>query len=613
MRTERRQWGIRPGDPTKPGTTRTADGYNFAVKIHKKEPVELIFYKKGSQEPEERIEIPQSFCTGNICAVVVMKQGLSAYEYVYRQGEEFLEDPNARIVCDVQAIGEKRYSVLKDRPAQALSDRIAYEDMIVYKVHVRGYTMQKSSKVRKKGTFAGLQEKIGYWKELGVTSVELMPAYDFLEYPKKKEKISKYQLPQATEKKINYWGYTDGNYFAPKPSYCQGRQPEQEVKALVSALHREGMECLMDFYFPGEVSPERVLEVLRFWRMEYQIDGFVLYGDGVWMELLARDEVMADTKLICPGCDMNHLYSLQGTKIRRLAECNSGFQDVMRCFLKGDEDQMNGFLHYNKQNPVSHGVLHYMANHDGFTLADMVSYDYRHNEENGEDNRDGNKYNHSWNCGIEGPTRKASIQELRMRQMKNAMLLLLLSQGTPLIYGGDELGNTQNGNNNAYCQDNEIGWTDWSKSRRFAGFTTFVRDIIRFRKEHPILHMPYELRPTDYKSLGWPELSYHSERAWFADTESSSRGVGILYCGGYAKKADGTEDQFIYVIYNMHWNASKFALPDLPEGMKWHLAVDSGKKAEEAVYPAGTEPLIREEKSLEVDERTILVLIGKQG
>lgn len=164
------------------------------------------------------------------------------------------------------------------------------------------------------------------------------------------------------------------------------------------------------------------------------------------------------------------------------------------------------------------------------------------------------------------------------------------------------------GNNNAYCQDNEIGWIDWKKGRSYSEFTGFVKDLIRFRKDHPILHMPQELRPTDYKSLGWPEISYHSERAWFADTESSSRQIGILYCGGYAKEMTGKEDVFIYVIYNMHWNEHKFALPDIPEGMRWYLAIDSSKK--NSVCPKGKELLLEEKKSIYVKPRTILVLLG---
>ena len=175
-------------------------------------------------------------------------------------------------------------------------------------------------------------------------------------------------------------------------------------------------------------------------------------GDGVWMELLARDSVLADVKLIGCGYGMGGIARKLGGK-KRLAACHSGFQSVMRRFLRGDEDQVNGFLYYTRENPQDHGEVHYLANHDGFTLADMTSYDTRHNMENGEENRDGSAYNYSWNCGVEGPTRKTSILELRRRQMRNAMLLLFLSQGTPLLYGGDELENSQMGNNNAYCQD----------------------------------------------------------------------------------------------------------------------------------------------------------------
>lgn len=618
MTEEKKKWSLRPGDPTKPGVTRTADGYNFTIEPKSGEPLELLFFRSGKEEPEQILLIPQEYRTGTVISVVVKKTGLMAFEYCYRQeGKEFV-DPCAGILKGKGSFGEKeaadrplRGGILKENPPASLEHFIPYENMIVYKVHVRGYTRQKNSRVRKKGTFQGLQEKIPYWKELGITSLELMPAYEFQEYPPKNEKRSKYDGPEAAVKRVNYWGYAPGDYFAPKTSYCAGKHPEQEMKNFISALHRAGMECLMDFYFPGEIPAVLVLEVLRFWRMEYRIDGFVLLGEGAWIELLAQDGILTDTKLICPGYDMTRLYGSQGPGIRRMGEANSAFQDMMRRLLKGDEDQLNSFLYYNRRNPSTHGVINYIANHDGFTLADLFSYDYRHNEENGEDNRDGTAYNYSWNCGAEGPTRKLSIQETRIRLMKNALMLVFLSQGTPLLYGGDELGNTQNGNNNAYCQDNEIGWVDWSRTKKYTGLTAFVRNLIRFRMEHPILHMPCELRPTDYKSLGWPELSYHSERAWFSNTQSSSREVGILYCGRYAEKMCGVPDDFIYIVYNMHWASHDFALPDLPEGMKWYLAVDSGRKAEEAVLLTGTEEPLREKKSLKVEARRIMVLIGK--
>ncbi|NCB91306.1 MAG: Type II secretory pathway, pullulanase PulA and related glycosidase [Clostridia bacterium] len=619
MTVKKKTWDIGPGDPTKLGTTRMPDGYNFAVETEKENPVELIFYKKGTKEQVQQIMIPESFRTGKIWSVKVLVTDLSMYEYEYRQDEKAIEDHNGRLIWKNKKFGElpdkddiSKAGVLQDEDVKPASGYIKYEDLILYKVHVRGYTMQKNSRVRKKGTFAGLSEKIAYWKELGVNAIELMPAYDFEEYHIQEEENIKYQGPAPLISKLNYWGYAKGNYFSPKVTYCGTKQPEKEVKDFISALHEAGMECLMDFYFPKETAPGLVMDVLRFWKMEYKVDGFVLAGDGVWLELLFRDPLLEDTKLICPGYDMEGLYGHKGPKVRRLAEYHMGFQNAMRRFLKGDEDQINSFMYYNKQNPPTNGEIHYMANHDGFTLADMVSYDERHNEENGEENRDGTSYNYSWNCGVEGPTRKLSIQEIRKRQMKNALLMLMLSQGTPLIYGGDELGNSQNGNNNAYCQDNEIGWVDWSQSKKFSGFTEFVRSLIQFRKEHSILHMPYELRPTDYKSLGWPELSYHSERAWFSNTECSSRQLGILYCGGYAKnKEDEGTDDFIYVVYNMHWTGHTFALPDLPEGMKWHLAIDSGRKDSETVCPKDTELPISEKKSLKVAARTILVLLGK--
>lgn len=614
------QWKIRPGDPERLGVTRTADGWNFALELCGEEDVSLEFFRKGQQESCMEITLPRRCRTGNVWAVTVMQPKLSSFAYRYRQGERTFADPWAPLLWGKGAFGTKPEDygmflggILPEGEVSELPSPISFEDMVIYKVHVRGYTMQKNSKVKKKGTFRGLQEKIPYFRELGITSLELMPAYEFQEYPLRQEKAARYQPASPAPEKLNYWGYAPGDYFAPKTSYCAGKDPGREVKDLVEALHEAGMECLMDFYFPGEIRPDLTLQVLRFWRREYRVDGFVLLGDGVRMEYLAKDPMLADVKFFCPGCDIRQIYGNRLPQKKQIGEYNCGFQDAMRRFLKGDEDQINSFQYYVKKNPAGCGTIQYMANHDGFTLADLVSYDYRHNEENGEANRDGTGYNYSWNCGAEGPTRRTAILELRRRQMRNAVLLLMLSQGTPLLLGGDEFGNSQGGNNNAYCQDNATGWTDWSSARKFAGFTEFVKSVIRFRKAHPILHMPCELRATDYRSLGWPEISFHSERAWYANQENTCREIGVLYCGAYARKEDGSPDDFLYVIYNMHWSDHVFALPDLPEELRWHLAVDSGKKDEEAVCAAGEEIPLKEKKSLKVGPRRILVLIGKQG
>ncbi len=477
---------------------------------------------------------------------------------------------------------------------------IPYHEMIVYKIHVRGYTMQRGSKVKNKGTFLGLQDKISYWKELGITTIELMPAYDFDDFP------------------ANYWGYQSGDYFSPKAEYCVASLQEsskealeQEVKDFILALHEEGLECLMDFYFPEECPPELVLEVLQFWKKEYDIDGFVVSGAGVRFDVLAKDEILAGTKLMCPGYDMNQIYKNKSPKVKYLAEYNTNFQNCMRRFLRGDREQVLAFIHFQKENPDTHGKIQYIANHDGFTLADMVSYDYRHNEENGEDNLDGCRENYSWNCGVEGPTRRKSILDLRKRQMRNGMMLLMLSQGTPLLYAGDEFGNSQKGNNNPYCQDNEVGWTDWMKAKGNSDFTNFVKDMIQFRKRHPILHMAREIKGTDLKGYGYPEISYHSDKAWYADLTSASRHVGVLYCGWYAQKEDGTKDDFIYILYNMNEQSKDFALPRLPKEMDWYLAAHSGRDAKCAILPEGEEVLVDEGKYYKAEGRSIIVLIGK--
>ena len=322
MGTERKPWKISPGDPSRPGVTGKGNRYNFAVDTRTGESPELLFYRDGREE--QRILLDETYRTGRRYAVMVEKPGLHQYEYRYRQGEITFTDPAARLVTGEPCFGEKAEGevmtsakVLRGYEVVPLEEPIPYENMVIYKVHPRGYTMQKTSGVRAKGTFQGLAEKIPYWKELGITSLELMPSYDFEEYPSKTGKKDRYGYDKTIryqEEKLNYWGYTKGNYFAPKASYCKSNQPEKELKSFFSALHEAGIEYLMDFYFPVETDPQMVLEVLRFWRMEYRVDGFVLMGDGVWMELLARDSVLADVKLIGCGYDMGGIARKLGGK-----------------------------------------------------------------------------------------------------------------------------------------------------------------------------------------------------------------------------------------------------------------------------------------------------------
>ena len=211
---------------------------------------------------------------------------------------------------------------------------------------------------------------------------------------------------------------------------------------------------------------------------------------------------------------------------------------------------------------------------------DMVSYNEKHNEANGEENQDGTDENASWNCGAEGPTQSEKINALRKQQLYNAFFMLMLSQGTPMIMAGDEFGNTQGGNNNAYCQDNEIGWIDWNLLDEHADLFQVVRELIRFRKEHPVFHMPEEAKHADYQSLGNPDVSYHGQSAWKPDLEYFRKQLGIMYWGAYAKNQDGNPDATFYVAYNLHWGTHKLGLPRLPKGRIWQAIYDtSGGKA----------------------------------
>lgn len=287
----------------------------------------------------------------------------------------------------------------------------------------------------------------------------------------------------------------------------------------------------------------------------------------------------------------------------------SGYQYHIRRFLKGDEGSLSDFTYYLRRSPETHGVINYLADHDGFTLYDSVSYEQKHNLDNGEDNMDGSNENLTWNCGAEGVTRKPAVRALRLRQLKNAVLMLMTSQGTPLIYGGDEFGNSQKGNNNAWCQDNKTGWIDWKAAARNPEFAAFVKAAIAFRKAHPALHGEREPRLIDYKSYGCPDMSFHSQRAWFSQMENTCRFIGVMYCGGYFQDKDGNKDDDLYIAYNMHWNPHELALPSLPEQKVWYLTADTNTPE---VFLTEENQKKISAKTVIVPPRSIIILTGKQ-
>ena len=370
-------------------------------------------------------------------------------------------------------------------------------------------------------------------------------------------------------------------------------------------MHRLGIEVLMEFYFPQDCDPRYIVACLEYWTEEYHIDGFHIRGEQTLCNLMAKDPLFARTKLLNIYFPVEEIYGRkQLPEVRTVAECNDGFLIDVRRFLKGDEECLKAFAERMRRNPKGSGLINYITAHDGFTLYDTVSYEERHNEANGEQNRDGRVQNYSWNCGEEGKSRKKKIMELRNRQMRNAWCMLLLSAGTPMILAGDEFCNSQSGNNNPYCLDNEISWMDWKgyKSGKSEMFQ-FVKELIAFRKKHKILHMKQELSLTDSLSCGFPEISYHSSSAWYGELDGQNRKIGVMYCGKYAQ-----EDEMIYIAYNMHWMEHTFALPALPGGYGWKVALDTGK----GIYREEEWLPLADNRQVRVPSRTVMVLIGRK-
>ncbi len=608
-----------------PGAVVEKDGIHFGYYAADGERPSLLLYRKGSQEPAAEIPFPQEEAENGFYALKV-KISPRRYEYNFKQGERVVIDPYAKKICGRETFGqipdasphgirggfaEENYDWEGDRCPQ-----LPFEEAVMYHLHVRGFTMQKNSRVRKKGTFAGLQEKIPYLRELGVNQLKLMPVYEFTEREldervrpgaaaTQAEALAAAFVDASTQEawRLNYWGYGGGFYFAPKASYASGRSAERELKNLVKALHAENMELLLEFAFDDETDIGVIERCLNYWACEYHIDGFsVIARDSVIAEI-ARLPLFRRRKLISTWYP-DYVTAYNKEKVHaHLASSNDGFMNDCRRLLKGDERCLSAFAGRLRAKPEGCAQINYMTNHDGFTMLDLVSYDRKHNEENGEQNRDGSNYNCSWNCGIEGPSKKREVLERRMRQRKNAYAMMLFSQGTPMLLAGDEFGNTQNGNNNPYCHDSELTWTDWSRLRSERELTGFVRSAIAYRKAHPVLHQYRRLQCTDDRAVGFPDLSYHGTQAWHNDFEQMHGHMGCMYAGVYAG-----EEGLLYIAYNFHWMPQEFALPLPPRGCSWYKVMDTSQK--ESFLPReAQEPL--EAKSFFVPERTIVILEGR--
>lgn len=539
-----------------------------------------------------------------------------------------------------------------------------FEDLVIYETHVRGYTKDKSSGVSAPGTFAGLKDKIPYLKDLGINAVELMPIFEFDEMESARV-VDGVQLYNYWGYNTVSFFAPNTSYAFNEEHNHEGDELKSLIKALkengievildvVFNHTAEGNEMGPCFSFKGidnnvyyMLTPDAhyynfsgcgnvmncnhpvvrsfIIDCLRHWAIEYRVDGFrfdlasILGRDqnGAPManppilESLAFDPVLGKMKLIAEAWDAGGLYQVGSfPSWNRWAEWNGRYRDDMRSFLKGDDGMAGNAITritgsrdlYSPESRGHKASVNFMTCHDGFTLYDLYSYNEKHNEKNGWNNTDGDNNGHSWNCGAEGETDDPNVNGLRRRLIKNAFAALLCSRGPAMFFAGDEFCNTQFGNNNAYCQDNIISWLDWSRLEEFKEIHDFVRHMIQFRKEHPILR-----KMTKPSSCQFPEISVHNGTPFNASTDYKTKLIGIMYAG---RNEEDTEDDIVFYCMNAYWEPLVMQLPVLPNGKHWH--VDTNTNVE---YFDGEDFTAKTEllgvNTIRVPARTTIILVAE--
>lgn len=677
---------VRPGFFLDFGATVIPGGVNFTIQSHKATSCELLLFHREAEEPFAVLPFPDNYRIGFCYSMIVFGLDIEEFEYAYRldgpydekMGLRFdrtkvLLDPYARAVTGQSHWGHKnnpqhgyRARVVHSNFdwGQQRHTSIPMEDLIIYELHVRGYTKDASSGVKHPGTFDGLKEKIPYLKGLGVNAVELMPVFEFDEM-RDARLIDENLL-------LDFWGYNPVSFFAPNTSYSSSKEYNREgmeLKSLIKELHDQNMEVILDvvfnhtaegnefgpsFSFKGfdnqiyymltpdghyynfsgcgntlncnhPVVQNMILDCLRYWVIEYRVDGFrfdlaSILGrneDGTplhqppLLRSLAFDSILGNVKLIAEAWDAGGLYQVGSfPSWKRWAEWNGRYRDDMRRFLKGDDFLSQAAARRitgspDLYDPVFRGrnaSVNFLTCHDGFTLYDLYSYNEKHNEANSWGNTDGADDNNSWNCGVEGDTTDPSVLALRRKMMMNACAVLMCSRGTPMFLAGDEFADTRYGNNNPYCQDNLISWLDWSLLEKNRALYEFFRYMIHFRKAHACIRK--DLEPS---YLGFPSMSLHGLTPWKPDLPESSHTACVLF-SGYDDSLH--KEDLVFLAVNTHWCSAALTLPQLPDGYTWKIAVNTGDKKQQTftdseIPAAGSSVLL--------GERSVIVFVGERN
>lgn len=594
-----------PAHMVVPGTAVDDDGVVFSTVFRNCASCGLILYRLADLE-EIVLPFTDEYRYGSLYSVRVHGIRPEDWAYRYYRDNYTFEDPYARELIELETAKGKitagRLFPRNEDQLPAYGRKTApWPDQYIYVLHVKGFTASRTSKAAHRGTFRGVAEKIPYLKKLGVTAVELLPVYELREAALGRMEgapvpeftgsmagdVARFATSPYTARplrkdssKMNYWNFGEGCYFAPKRAYAASGKPQQEFREMVDAFHKAGILVYLQLFFPDTVSIQTQQETARFYVTHYHVDGFHLKGGDSALKTLATDPMLSDTAIFYYGFPYEDLQkedkenpTVGRPSISHLSEYRDDFEPLVRQFVKSDNNVVREFTKRFVTVPVEHGEVHYVCNYDGFTLMDLVSYNWKHNEDNGENDRDGTDQNYSWNCGIEGKSQKKDIRTLRIRQIKNFLTLNFLAQGTPVLHAGDERCNSQNGNNNPYCQDNEIGWMQWKDTVDAREILHFTEAIAAFRREHSIFRRRTPFRFNDDKVSGYPDISFHGKDAYKPDFSSCSHTIGILYNESYAE--ENPDNRLLYLAINMHWHNQLLGIPQPPKGYQWFVVMDT--------------------------------------
>ena len=680
---------VRPGYYNRDGAAAAPNGVSFTIHSSGATSCTLLLFRPREKEPYARLKFPEAYHIGNTYSMLVFDLKIEELEYAFQldgpydkekgllfDKNNILLDPYARAVTGQKEWGDRPESdagfVYHARVVENNFDwgnvrqlELPMEDLVIYELHVRGYTKDESSGVSAKGTYEGLRQKIPYLKDLGINAVELMPIFEF-------DEMESARVVDG-EQLYNYWGYNTVCFFAPNTSYSsvvEHNHEGEELKRLIYELKENGIEVILDVVFnhtaegnedgpcfsfkgidnniyyiltPGghyynfsgcgnvlncnhPITRRFIIDCLRFWVTEYRVDGFrfdlasILSRD--WngapmaeppiLHEIACDAILGKVKLIAEAWDAGGLYQVGNfPAFSRWSEWNGRYRDDMRRFLKGDAGMAGTAVtritgSNDMYDPATRGAdasVNFLTCHDGFTLYDLYSYNVKHNEKNGWNNTDGDNNGNSWNCGAEGATDDPQIEQLRRRMVKNAFATLMCSRGPAMFYAGDEFCNTQFGNNNAYCQDNIISWLDWNRLEEYREIHDFFRYMIAFRKQYAILRK--STRPV---SCGIPEISIHNGYPWNNRTDYNSRLIGVMYAG--RDEAD-TRDDIVFYGMNAYWEPVNMQLPELPGGMRWKMCVNTFIDYEDG-QDLNRFMDLEHNSNLRIPPRTVIILKAEQ-